>query len=442
MKNTARLLTTFLLCLAAAVPVVVSTPAYATDSFTVIEPFAGGTAGGPSYSTLVADSSGNLYGTTVWGGIVNSHCEYGCGVVYELSPSGASWTETVLYSFTGGSDGLGPVAGLVFDATGNLFGTTSAGGTRGAGTVFELSPGTSGWSKTVIYNFTGGADGSYPESLTFDAAGNLYGAARQGGNANYGVIFELAASGSGWTRHILHSFSGGNDGAYPNVGLVFDASGNLYGTASNGGSTSSSICQTFSGCGVVFELTNTSGGWKETVPHAFTGAADGGGPSGLTIDASGNLYGTAGYGGNTTATACTKLLAPGCGVAFKLTFTTSGWHESILHTFTGGTSGATPEAGATFDSAGNLYVSTVFGGKVNACPYSEGCGTVFELSPTSSGPWTPTLLHRFTNLSDGTAPQGLFVDAAGNIFGASSEGGVQNCSQSGGCGAVFEISPE
>jgi uncharacterized repeat protein (TIGR03803 family) len=213
----------------------------------------------------------------VWGGYSNStDCRYGCGLVYELFPSGATWSEVVLYTFTGGSDGASPVAGLIFDAAGNLYGTTSAGGTHGAGTIFELSPIAGSWTETILYSFTG-LGGSYPESLAFDASGNLYGAARQGGSANYGIIFQQTPSGSGWTEHVLHAFTGGKDGSYPNAGIVFDGAGNLYGTASNGGNTTSSMCQTFSGCGVVFELSQTSSGvWRETVPHAFTGGADGG----------------------------------------------------------------------------------------------------------------------------------------------------------------------
>src|SRR5271155_4573388 len=287
-----RVLTSLAVLVALCVP----PSAYASDTFTVIEAFPGGASGGPSYSTPISDASGNLYGATVWGGTFKpTDCEYGCGLVYELSPSASGYTENVLYTFAGGADGATPVAGLVFDTVGNLYGTTSAGGTRGgAGTVFELSPSTSGWTKTILYSFTGGNDGSYPESLAFDSAGNLYGAARQGGVRNVGVIFELSPSTTGWIEKTLHVFSGGEDGAYPNVGLVVDAAGNLYGTAANGGNTTASICQRYSGCGVVFELSPSSSGfWKETVLQKFNGGAGGGGPSGLTIDARGNIYVTA-----------------------------------------------------------------------------------------------------------------------------------------------------
>jgi uncharacterized repeat protein (TIGR03803 family) len=442
MKTNSGLLMTILTCFAVAAALSMPLPAHAGDTFSVILSFPGGTAGGPSYSTLISDASGNLYGTTVWGGIINStNCGNGCGVVYELTPTGSGYTETVLYSFAGGDDGYSPDAGVVFDSTGNLYGTTSAGGTHGAGTVFELSPGASGWTKTILYNLPGGKGASYPESVTFDSAGNLYVPARQGGAYNFGLIFQLTPSATGWIEHTLHVFTGGKDGGGPNTGLVFDASGNLYGTTANGGSKTASICQTYLGCGVVFELSSSSGTWKETVLHTFTGGTDGGGPSGVTIDSSGNLYGTAVYGGNTTLSTCVDELSPGCGVAFKLEPSTSGWRETVLHNFSGGTSGATPQSGMTFDASGNLYGTTVFGGTVAACPYTPGCGTVFELSPNASGGWTASLLHRFTNGKDGTGPLGLFIDSAGNVFGTTAEGGVQNCSQSGGCGAVFEISP-
>jgi uncharacterized repeat protein (TIGR03803 family) len=401
-------------------------------TFTVIHPFTGGVDGGPSYSNLISDASGNLYGTTVWGGSTN--CENGCGVVFELSPAaGGGYTETTIYTFQGGSDGWSPVTGLIFDASGNLYGTTTAGGSGGQGTVFQLTPTAGGWIKSLVFAFpVSGLSGSYPQGLVFDASGNLYGTAYQGGAHNAGAIFQLVPSSSGWVEHILHAFSGGNDGSLPGKSLIFDSTGNLYGTAYNGGAH---------GWGVVFQLAPQVGGtWKEVVLHTFTGGADGAGPGdGLTLDVSGNLYGTTAYGGNTTSSVC-QLIGPGCGVVFKLMPTSSGWREAVMHTFTGSYDGHQPYSNLIFDSAGNAYGTAAYGGNEPSCPYTIGCGTVFKLTPGSGGGWSTSSLHRFTNKADGSSPvANLFLDSAGDLFGTASGGASTACSPTGGCGTVFEI---
>jgi uncharacterized repeat protein (TIGR03803 family) len=286
----------------------------------------------------------------------------------------------------------------------------------------------------LIFAFpASGGGGGYPQGIVFDASGNIYGAAASNGAHNLGIIYQLTPSSSGWVEHVLHAFSGLGDGSLPYGSVTLDSAGNLYGTASNGGAH---------GHGVVFELKpQTGGGWAETVLHSFTGGADGNSPTGgVTMDASGSLYGTTVYGGNTTSTFC-KLAGPGCGVAFKLTPTSTGWTESLMHIFTGGNDGANPGTVLIFDSAGNAYGAAAYGGNVSTCPFSIGCGTVYKLTLGSNGKFTGSTLHRFTNKADGSAPAAhLFLDGSGNLFGTASAGASAACTPTGGCGTVFEIS--
>ena len=242
-------------------------------SLNVLYSFTGGSDGALPWAGMIADAAGNLYGTTYGGGAS------GQGTVFQLDPSG---TLTVLYSFTGGND-ASPWAGLIADAAGNLYGTTEGG--DGPGEVFQLTP--SG-AFTVLHNFTG-RDGAIPHGgLILDAAGNLYGTTHNGGaSAAYGTVFQLTPSG---TLNVLHSFTGGSDGAYPEAGLIADMAGNLYGTTWGGGT---------GGRGTVFQLTPSG---TLTVLHSFTGGSDGAWPAaGLFADAAGNLYGTTSSGGATAS---------------------------------------------------------------------------------------------------------------------------------------------
>ena len=261
---------------------------------------------------LLFDAAGNLYGTTFCGGThANNDCanEYqgygidGSGTVFELIPkSGGEWTEKVLHNFGAAKDGAGPDAAMIFDAAGNLYGTTLQGGAKGDGTVYELMPKADGsWTEKVLYSFCSQsdcADGSQPFApLVFDHAGNLYGTTYLGGSADggLGTVFELSPEADGkWTEKVLHIFAGApGDGAYPQGGLVFDASGNLYGATPVGGSSN---CDYKMGCGTVYELSSSkSGGWAETLLYVFEGSADSFGPepnSTLIFDSAGNLYGT------------------------------------------------------------------------------------------------------------------------------------------------------
>src|ERR1017187_6084543 len=299
--------------------------------------------GGLPLAGVIRDSAGNLYGTTSWGGAANA------GVVYKLNASG---NYTVLYSFTGGADGASPWAGVIPDSAGNLYGTTFFGGASGAGVVYKLN---ASGQETVLYSFTGLADGCCPRAgVIRDSAGNLYGTTNRGGALSgcvfgCGVVYKLNASGR---ETVLHTFTGGADGGDPNAGVIRDSAGNLYGTTGGGGTA---------GKGGVLKG-DTAG--NETVLYGFTGGADGSDPNPSVIrDSAGNLYGTT-IGGGTA----------GKGVAFKVD--TSG-NETVLYSFTGGADGANPWGGLFPDSAGNLYGTTDGGGAANA-------GVVFKLNASGN----------------------------------------------------------
>jgi uncharacterized repeat protein (TIGR03803 family) len=349
-----------------------------------------------------------------------------------LAPGG--WAQSkykTLYKFTGGADGSYPPAGLIFDAAGNLYGTTAFGGAHNAGTVFELTPNADGgWTESVLYSFTGGKDGWNPEaSLIFDSGGSLYGTTiGGGGGSGNGTVFKLMPNPDGsWTESVLHSFQGGRDGSYPNFGsLLFDATGNLYGATTSGGKGS---CTDFlSGCGTIFELTpNPDGTWTEQILHRFSGGNDGSGPEAtLIFDKSGNLYGTTTFGGT-----------HGIGNVFELMPNSEGsWTEKVLHQFKGGAWGS--PGGVIFDQAGNLYGTTVTGGNLTICHgYSIlGCGVVFKLAPNSNGGWNETVLHTFMD-HPGAFPYGLPIfDAAGNLYGTTAGNNFKKT-----FGSVYEIMP-
>jgi len=250
---------------------------------TVIYGFSGGADGAsPRYGDLLFDQAGNMYGTTSVGGSGN-------GVVYEMTRSGGVWSEQPLYAFSGSPDGANPFGGLVFDNAGNLYGMTTQGGSTGNGAVFELSPSGGGWTEKVIYNFQGGSDGSYPTAgLIFDKSGNLYGTTSNGGTGGGGTVFELIPSGGSWTYNLLYSFTGGTK-CGPWGTLTLDGAGNLYGTA---------VCDGANNVGNVFKLTQSGGTWTYGSLYDFTGGNDGRRPFGnVTFDSQGNIYGTASRGG-------------------------------------------------------------------------------------------------------------------------------------------------
>lgn len=328
--------------------------------------------GAVPYAALTMDSAGNLYGTTVEGGGSNN-CRGGCGTVFELAPDG---TETARHAFTNRKgDGDAPYGGVVADGSGNLYGTTIYGGGSGCngfgcGTVFEVA---AGGGETILHSFTGYPDDGYwpHSSLIADKEGNLYGTTLYGGSGGgshckdygCGTVFELASNG---TETVLHSFKGGADGEAPYASLIMDARGALYGTTSIGGDVN---CGEHGGCGTVFELAPNG---HKALLHAFQGESDGFFPAaGLVSDKAGNLYGTTVYGGSNGCAG-----DQGCGTVFKVT---SNGTETVLHVFSGKPQGRYPFAGLIADKAGDLHGTTWGGGSKCIRHDHSGCGTVFKI---------------------------------------------------------------
>lgn len=380
--------------------------------------------GNQPVTNLIFDSAGNLYGTTASGGNPACAAGTGCGTVYELSPqSGGGWKEKVLHFFNN-QNGWGAFGSLVFDAAGNLYGTTAFGGVQscqnGCGTVYKLQPQANGaWTKQVLHFFHG-SEGSFPEGLlAVDSSGNVYGTTAVGGRGNDGTVFELTPqSGGTWQFKVLHSFSG-PDGVNPDAGVILDDAGNLYGTALHGGS---------SGNGLVFELSPAAdGGWTEKTLFNFNGE-DGAEPiANLIFDSAGNLYGTTLGGG-----------AYSSGTVFELTRSGSGWNETVLYSFcaaAGCPDGAGAFSGVTMDSSGNLYGTTNAGGNGLQCEF--GCGVVYRLAPQSSGGWMETVLLTF-NGADGLDPEaGITIGPDGNLYGAAVQGGTG----ANDYGTIIEVGP-
>jgi len=405
---------------AASVSLVVMTlvffaiPSATAQTFQVFYSFTGKAGAGP-YGQLVMDAAGNLYGTTTYGGN-----QYDAGAVYKLNSTGGA---SLLYPFTGGTDGGTPYAGVILDENGNLYGTTKDGGVSngtcgtappaGCGVVFKLDK---TGKETVLHAFTGGSDGWEPlHELTRDAAGNLYGTTEAGGGitggpcalSGCGTVFKISTAGK---ETILHAFTGKADGNIVNSRLVLDASGNIYGTAAGGGIvTGACITQGLHGCGVLFRLSKTG---KDTILHSFTDGADGATPAGnLITDANGNLFGCTSVGGSfgkgtiyefdtngkftvlynfDTVDFCGGLVRDANGNFFG---TASGSPDGIafevdasgkftqLHGFTGESDGGEPLSQPILDPQGNLYGTTYFGGLTCPDGLGDGCGVVYKITP-------------------------------------------------------------
>ena len=395
------------------------------QSFSVIHTFSGGPDGAVPEAGLTIDGAGNLYGTTEFGG--SQVCGGGCGTVFKLSYRGGGWVLTTIYGFIGYLDSGYPVGRVVFGPDGALYGTTSGGEycDLACGTVFRLAPPatpcrsiTCPWTKTILYRFQNSPDGATPEGdLVFDAAGNLYGTTMAGGAHGLGTVYKLTHSNGNWTQSVLYSFAGLPDGASPVSGVVFDNAGNLYGTTPIGGNTNPP--RDTSGLGVIFKLTPSGSGWTESVLHAFTSESSSGqGPyGGLTFDSAGNFYGATLAGGGGF---CLDGGYEGCGTVYQgagntiYTFTvqfgqgsggplgpmtldaqgnlygassamgadyygnvfelTAGQYAyTSLYSFTGGSDGRTPVGNVVFDRNGNLYGVTSRGG--------TQYGVVWEITP-------------------------------------------------------------
>ena len=350
--------------------------------------FTGGNDGQFPLAPVTIGPDGNLYGITFNGG--NSDCELGCGTVFKLTfparvceAASCPWIESVLYRFTGGSDGGNPTGNVIFDSAGNLYGTSQGGGSNGDGTVFKLTHSGGSWTESVLHSFSAQSEGSSPQSgVIFDRVGNLYGTAIFGGPNDDGIVFELMPSGSGWTEQTLYAFTGKSDGAYPVGGLIFDSAGDLYDAASSAGPNNG---------GAAFELSPSGGNWTFTTLYGLSCSGDW----------------------------CNDSLASG------------GKEKVFLPARFSDSPG--PQANLITDAAGNLYGTTFSDG-----PY--GCGSIFKLTP-SAGSWTYTSLHDFTGDRAECMPAGgVTMDASGNLYGTASIGGTGSCTQSP-CGIVWEITP-
>lgn len=388
------------------------------QTYTVLHRFAGGPADGADpVGSLVQDPAGNLYGVTSSGGSSGT-AETGFGTIYKLDTSGVL---TVLYSFTGGADGGTPGTGLFRDTDGSLYGINGGGGdpTCRCGTIFKLDPSN---VLTTLHKFHGHIDGrSGSIGRLIPINGELYGTTANGGDttcpSGCGTIFKITKGGE-FTE--LYQFTGGADSNYPSS-LIRDADGNLYGSTT--GSESST-----SGHGTIFEL-DTAGNFSTL--YTFAGGADGFGPVGhLLRDVNGNFHGVTPFGGTSNC----YSFPTGCGVVFHLN--PSGV-ETVIHSFSGDAQGHTPGAGL-LDISGVLYGTTQAGGSASdSC--KESCGLIFQIS--QSGQYS--VAYRFTGGRDGWGPfdnNELLLGSDGSIYGTTFRGGLGTCT-TGGCGVIFKFTP-
>jgi uncharacterized repeat protein (TIGR03803 family) len=444
--------------LLSAVALALAIPASAEWKEKVLYSFQGGADGAGPAGGVVFGPDGSLYGATQFGGADDCSPMADCGTVFQVTPQkDGSWTETVLYVFKGkaSNDGEYPEGGLIADSAGNLYGTTAYGGTGncvllgitgGCGTVYELSPPQQkggAWTETILYSFPTAKQGYVPDgNLVFDSAGNLYGATTYGGGkgttcdefygGQCGMAFELSPpkKGGAWTEKVLHNFASGTDGANPNGGLALDGKGNVYGTTFGGG-TEGGECGS-GGCGTAFELkppSKRSGAWTEQILYRFS-VQDGAAPAaGVVFGPNNDLYGTAEGGGTNGDGAVFSLSAPKGGSRL--------WKETLLYRFSDGSDGANPMAGLVFDAHGDLY-GTAYRGH-GGSQY----GDVFRLRPRGKrGPWALSVLYGFSGSLDAAQPNASLVfDRSGNLYSTSPLGGTGTGCGTGGCGTVYEVSP-
>jgi uncharacterized repeat protein (TIGR03803 family) len=354
--------------------------------------------------------------------------------------------ETTLYVFKGDPDGGHPDSQVTFTG-GAFFGVTTVGGVDNLGAVYKLAPPQAkggSYVETVLHSFTGGHDGEYPYyGLTTNKNGDLYGATMGGGDnacgGGCGVAFEMERRVTRpYVERVIYHFRGGSDGRTPSAPPIFTAGGILYGTTQAGGGTGCGG----SGCGTVYALAPNHRAHNETVLYRFQGGSDGSAPvAGLITDSTGALYGTTLTGGGSS------LCPSGCGTVFKLTPAGSGFSESTIYQFKGGSDGAAPFAGVIEDATGTLFGTTALGGGnyPNGCQYngeSTGCGSVFKLTPSTSG-YTKTIIYAFTDGSDnGAGPWGgVIFGNNGTLYGTTVFGGNANCDFGYQCGTIYELQP-
>jgi len=380
--------------------------AWGAARYRVLHNFGAGKDGtGVPSGPLLLHGNGNLYGNTY-------------SVAFELAPqANGNWKEIILHTFAVG-DGT-PWGALISDPTGNLYGTT-VGGPISNSEVFELSPGTQGWSFSTLYT-----DGAGP-GLLMDNAGNLYGDMGPGQYKYYGAIAELSPGSDGWTYTALYSFCDQQDcpdGWDPWAPPIWDGKGNLFGTTYRGG-IGQPACWTSFGCGVIFKMTpNKDGTWTYHVLHRFASyPTDGQSPAaGLVMDAAGNFYGNTALGG-----------VHNNGTVFKLAFIAGRWKKTVLYDFPDYAEGTNPGYAMGFDKAGNLYGVAASGGLADCGGYT--CGVVFKLTPQKNGKWKYSVLHKFAG-ADGGFPLGVILDDKGNLYGTTQAFGKY------GAGVAFEITP-
>jgi uncharacterized repeat protein (TIGR03803 family) len=433
------LLSVFLILpLAVVVWPVKSVDAQAASSGKIIYSFQGGADGEYPYSDLAIDAAGNLYGTTSQGGI---DCGgYGCGTVFELAHTKDGWTHQVLHKFASTSlrsspDGSYPTAGVVFDSSGNLYGTTESGGKSGCGTVFKLAPNSNGgWQESILYAFGCNPDGRQPNGdLVFDSQGNLYGTTFGGGTGTgfcggsdsaffgCGTAFRLSLNPDGsWSETTIYNFQGSPDAAIPVDALVPDGKGGFYGASEYGGagpcSTGHGEFDPPDGCSAVFELTPSGAGWTESVIYSFfRGRGFARNPSGGFIVGGPNvLFGASSSGGN------------GFGSIFRLEDSGKGWNQDILHRFYGDPDGRGPVGRLAKGSQNTWFGVTRSGG-------ANRDGTVFALISTKAG-WEERVLFNFESGPD-FPEAGPAVDSQGHVYGTTLEGGSKSY------GSVYEVIP-
>ena len=390
----------FLLCFCAVV--------LQASTTEIIYSFAGDEDGEYTDTDVAIDAAGNLFGSSVLGG------DFGGGTVWQLSPVGGSWVHTVLYSFTGGADGGEPYKGVTLDAAGNVYGTAVTGGSGscegGCGVTYKLTKSGTTWTYNVIHAFTGGADGSGPGArVTVNTNGDVYGMTPTGGANGLGTIYALHPKPNGsWATKVIHTFTGGADGSTGSAGKMILRGGHLYGAATTGG---------VNGAGTIFEMTPTqTGEWDFKTIYSFKGEPDGVFPyGGLLFDGGGNIYGTTYYGGANDVGAVYRLSPDGVGE----------WNERLLYSFGTGSDGNSSISNLVFDSSGNLYGTTSEGG--------SGSGTIFKLA---RGTLLESIPHSFQGPPDGAFPYaGMVAGGNGTFFGATTHGGTD------GEGAVYKFTP-